>query len=87
MRQHYALRYFHKPTARWSGSRIYDPDQSGLSMAADDYVKLAQKPDVGAVKIYEPGGDLLFEDEWVPVPLITAAVRLREAQDALKGIG
>ena len=81
------LRYLFVPTGLWMGRRIYEPTTDGFALAVADYIKLADRADVGAVEIYEPGGALLWSDSRVDIPLVVAVARVRDAVDAVKALG
>lgn len=47
----WGVRYFYGPTGRWHGSRLYPTADEAVA----DFIALAGRPDVGAVRLYEPG--------------------------------
>lgn len=62
------IRYFHVPSGRWRGGRLY----GNADAAVADFIKLAESPRVGAVRLYDPSqryadvDDYLWGDDKLP---------------------
>lgn len=46
---HWGVRYFYLPTGRWYAMRIYQTAER----AVDDFIKLAEQEEIGAVRLYD----------------------------------
>ncbi len=63
LKNHWGVRYFYLPTGRWYAMRIYPT----VEKAVADFIKLAEKDEIGAVRLYDnvyaKADDFVWGDE------------------------